>query len=621
MMTNRLVSVDSVTKALPASVQTVLDAHISSAVIPPAVATKVDKAVETVSVKDHGATGDGSTDDTNAFNATRDLTTPGAKIIVPKGTYIVTGITLNKAGQVWELAEGAVLKLQAATSANVVNISGNNVVFIGGKLDGNKSNQTTEFSGLVISASNVLVNRVETTNCYGNGISLASTSIASVVTNCYSHDNGLSTNAANGIYLRYATYSRITGNRCENNGTVGDSTLYDGNGIYMAGGATNCHNIVANNQSNFNARRGVKVQELGASVIGNSCTGNSGAGVGVTVTPNPTSTPVVVSGNSLNNNYVGVQIDNCSFITISGNMISDNTMDGIQANQYGSSLNITGNTVVRSGRHGMNILGIVDCIISSNLVLDNGQTLVAGGRAGVNIFDYIDVSLGSAAIAMTTGVVTTPTPTGLVVGDPIQFADLTGGAGMFPVTTYWVYQIQSSTTFLVAQTSALSSAKIPTTNGTSTSISKAPYCQRIIVSCNIIHNSGTNTTQDHGLNVSGRTNRINVVGNMIVNGITSDYLNGASATLLTRMGNVGLSTTGSGEGSNTAFYMAPGSYIGGRTDIGLTIMNDPTYKLAFWSKTPVVQPIAPPADATDLATAIALVNDLKTKLRTIGLMA
>lgn len=43
--------------------------------------------------------------------------------------------------------------------------------------------------------------------------------------------------------------------------------------------------------------------------------------------------------------------------------------------------------------------------------------------------------------------------------------------------------------------------------------------------------------------------------------------------------------------------------------------------VGFYGKAPVARPSAPPANATDLATAIALVNDLKTKLRTVGLLA
>jgi parallel beta-helix repeat protein len=583
---------------------------------------KVDKGSIVVNVKDYGAVGDGAADDTAALHAARDASTSGAKVSVPKGTYLVTGILLNKPGQVWELAEGAVIKLKASTSANVVLISAAGVTFQGGKIDGNKSNQTTEYSGIAVVAANVLVNRVEATNCYGNGITLGSvTAVGCSVTQSYSHDNGLDTNAASGIYLTGATYCRIIGNRCENNGTVGDTTLYDGNGIYLAGGAVNCHNLVSNNQCNSNARRGVKVQELGASVTGNSCSNNSGAGIGVTNTPNPTNTPGNITGNTLNNNLYGLQLDYCSFVNVTGNILADNAQYGLLADAYAVSLNITGNTVIRSGWHGIHLLGVLDCVVASNLVLDNGQTLTTGLRTGINVFDFIFPSLGSSSIAATTGVVTTPAPTGVVVGDPIQFQDLTGATNMFINTTYWVKQILSSTTFTMATDATLITLKAPSTSGTSTSFAKAPYCRRLAIVGNISHNSGSNTTQDRGIVINGWTDKTNLVGNTSINGVVSDYVFGNAVTLLTKTANTGISAIGSGGVGNTSYYMASGSYIGGTTTGGLKIMNDPTYLMGFWNKTPVAQPSAPPADATDLATAIALVNDLKTKLRLIGLMA
>lgn len=46
-----------------------------------------------------------------------------------------------------------------------------------------------------------------------------------------------------------------------------------------------------------------------------------------------------------------------------------------------------------------------------------------------------------------------------------------------------------------------------------------------------------------------------------------------------------------------------------------------TQKLAFFGATPVVQPAATPAAATDEATTQALVNDIRTKLMALGLIA
>jgi len=57
------------------------------------------------------------------------------------------------------------------------------------------------------------------------------------------------------------------------------------------------------------------------------------------------------------------------------------------------------------------------------------------------------------------------------------------------------------------------------------------------------------------------------------------------------------------------------------TTAGTKIGTATNQKLGFFNATPVVQPSATPANATDLATALTLVNDLKSKLVTLGLIA
>ena len=44
-------------------------------------------------------------------------------------------------------------------------------------------------------------------------------------------------------------------------------------------------------------------------------------------------------------------------------------------------------------------------------------------------------------------------------------------------------------------------------------------------------------------------------------------------------------------------------------------------KLGFYGATPTTQPTATPANATDLATALTLINDLKAKLIALGLIS
>jgi len=79
----------------------------------------------------------------------------------------------------------------------------------------------------------------------------------------------------------------------------------------------------------------------------------------------------------------------------------------------------------------------------------------------------------------------------------------------------------------------------------------------------------------------------------------------------------------------TQFYISPagnaylmdGAILTTPGTVGYKLGYGAADKLGFWGKTPVIQPLAPPADATDLATAIALVNDLKAKLQAVGIVA
>ena len=95
------------------------------------------------------------------------------------------------------------------------------------------------------------------------------------------------------------------------------------------------------------------------------------------------------------------------------------------------------------------------------------------------------------------------------------------------------------------------------------------------------------------------------------------YLNNVSGggvanfAIFTGTGTVSLGDTLHMRDKNIQFGTTTGTRIGTATN----------QKLGFYNATPVVRPSATPANATDLATALTLVNDLKSKLITLGLIA
>jgi hypothetical protein len=67
--------------------------------------------------------------------------------------------------------------------------------------------------------------------------------------------------------------------------------------------------------------------------------------------------------------------------------------------------------------------------------------------------------------------------------------------------------------------------------------------------------------------------------------------------------------------------LADGQNFSVGTSTGSIIAAGASQKLGFWGKTPVVQPSGTAAAATDLATALTLVNDLRAKLLSVGIIA
>lgn len=118
-----------------------------------------------------------------------------------------------------------------------------------------------------------------------------------------------------------------------------------------------------------------------------------------------------------------------------------------------------------------NIRSIVTALVrkfSFEALQTNKSTLSAawGGAAITNN----SVSIGTATIAITTGVVTVSVAHGLAVGNPVQFGPMTGAAPFVAGVTYYVQSVPSTTTLTLSAT--VGGALIATTtSGSSASIS------------------------------------------------------------------------------------------------------------------------------------------------------
>ncbi len=82
----------------------------------------------TVNVKDYGANGDGTTDDTAAIHAARDAAGVGGQIVIPPGTYLVGRLTASVAGQTWWLGEATLI---GPDTGRFINVSAKEVTIRG----------------------------------------------------------------------------------------------------------------------------------------------------------------------------------------------------------------------------------------------------------------------------------------------------------------------------------------------------------------------------------------------------------------------------------------------------------------------------------------------------------
>jgi len=344
-----------------------------------AVATTVQaKLRETVSVKDFGAVGDGTTDDTSAIQAAIDyvsVTGIDGTVIIPKssGKYIFTAI-VNKSNVTLK-GTGGVLKLKDNTCID----AGVNYYPIGNIGVGDVN---CKYDGLIIdgnSTNNTLFNVADAITCTGKFSSVLNCKITDAP------DSGIMfSDAAFGI--------------CSNNEVSGATDA----GIYSNGteGTEDTEGmIVTNNRIENCVYVGIAVKRSGIDYI---VTNNTivNCGNGVTLTDFGLGTGGHPNNISISNNYlkdigypyrssspapaeVGITAQICDNVSITNNILKN--VSGVGINIDGSrKCIVTGNLVVgyttspSTGTYGnTGILAEtrsaqtpVDCIISSNLVRD-----------------------------------------------------------------------------------------------------------------------------------------------------------------------------------------------------------------------------------------------------------
>lgn len=343
-----------------------------------------------VNVEWEGAAGDGTTDDTASIHSARDTAGTNGTLYFPDGTYSVTGLTANTAGQNWILSAGATIKLaDGQNSPHVIQVTGSGVSITGeGTIDGNKANNT---AGSIIfvdpDLSDVTVRHLELLNSAAHGVRVKGTS-GPTTDRLTVRECKIDSPASNGIYLNWEAPDAnlignnivspgdngIAANNSSHNLVVKDNRVVDAGrmGVEVVS-SNNC--LISDNRVENPADFGISIAGGGdhCSVVGNVLNQVVKAGVEVSAAPYTTVIGNTVEDSDANGNAITAGIVVAGSNPSNGTIISGNTIDDTE----GDGIDITGGTVT----HG-------NLVISGNTidnVSDNGIVLAADNSEEVII--------------------------------------------------------------------------------------------------------------------------------------------------------------------------------------------------------------------------------------------
>ena len=305
-------------------------------------------------VMDYGATGNGTTDDTAAIHATRDAAGVGGRVIIPAGTYLVSGLTASVVNQTWELSNGivgeATIRMKAE-AGSILHVTAAGVTVDGGVFDGSAGTlHNWSQQGIRIEANAVTVRNAEIRESPCHGVYALDSNRVTVAgcrfTDCYSagviFQNG--TDATD----RYDV--NFTGNHIE-------SSLDTSYGIGVVGGAvrpvhriTISHNTVLLKVNPSEESSCIGVSHSTDWVVSDNFVRGSSLGISC-----PLPVRAKISNNQVRNfNQIGIEIPG----TVTDCIVSNNVInahgadgaygsaDGIQASQGPvTGLSVIGNTI------------------------------------------------------------------------------------------------------------------------------------------------------------------------------------------------------------------------------------------------------------------------------------
>jgi hypothetical protein len=295
-----------------------------------------------------GATGDGATDDHAAIIA---AATAGSHLYFPAGTYLTSALTISANNVCFQLHPQAIIKLKNGQDTDAITASGTNFRWMGGKIDGNKANQSSG-DGLVLTSTgarivDLLVQDVERYGVHGYGAS------ALLLDEVRSVDSGsvgifVETNAAN------ISDIRIIGSSVDRSSISAGSIVEGGIKVH---GSEHLAGYTVSDVKIEGCKAYLPTSPTDATCIGIELWGGvyrgkvigcdtSGGNMGISYSRTYDSTGI--GNTTYNAATVGFELSNCAHCTVGKNIIQANglTVTGVVVSgATGLDLSITGNEI------------------------------------------------------------------------------------------------------------------------------------------------------------------------------------------------------------------------------------------------------------------------------------
>jgi len=355
----------------------------------------------TYNVKNYGAVGNGTQDDTNAIQAAINAVDPaaGGTVYVPSGVYIVRynaqgdNASLKlKSNMTFQMDPAAEIKLMANSSdyyqiLNLGNVQ--NVTITGGTITGDRNTHTGNtgewgYGMSVWDSKDITISGVKARNCWGDGFFV---------------------NGTNGTTTQNVTIQNCTADNnrrqglsiCDlNGGTVTGSTFINTNGTSPQAGidlepydsAQTVSNITISGNTFRNNDSGVVAGGAAGSVSNVKISGNvieSNRSFGFWI---DSSRSFAISSNIVRNNGGrGIELLGCTGFNVNGNQVYGNQGTGIRlaagfnTSTVSTNSTIQNNTVTGNAGNGIELTGgsTYNSVSGNNIWGNGGQPIYTDG--------------------------------------------------------------------------------------------------------------------------------------------------------------------------------------------------------------------------------------------------